>query len=272
MKISFIGAGRVANHLAKALYLQHQIVQVMSPTLAHAEHLAEVVNAEAIDQLTALNSHIDLLIIAISDQAIANCAVTLSETFVEALSDVLVVHTSGSTAMQVLSQRFDRAGVLYPLQSFSLEREVDWSSTPLLIEAQQASDVAILQSLAQSLSSRVYCYDSTQRLSLHLAAVFACNFTNYCYDAAAQLLDGAQVDFQLLYPLILETAAKATQHPPQQMQTGPAVRNDQNILNMHQQLLAQAQRPDLANIYQLMSEAIVQRHFGNLEKVRRAAG
>lgn len=262
MKISFIGSGRVANHLAKALYPAHQIVQVMSPTLVHAQSLAQVVQAEAIDQITALDLQIDLLIIAISDQAIANCAATLSETFVETLSDVLVVHTSGSTALEVLSQHIDRAGVLYPLQSFSLQREVDWSSTPLLIETQQAADLDILQTLAQSLSPRVYCYNSTQRLSLHLAAVFACNFANYCYDAAAQLLDGAQVDFQLLYPLILETAAKAIQHPPVQMQTGPAVRNDQNILNMHQHLLAQAERPDLANIYQLMSEAIVQRHFG----------
>lgn len=258
MKISFIGAGRVANHLAKALQAQHQIVQVMSQTLASAQRLAQAVQAEAIDQLSALDPAVDVLIIAVSDQAIASVIQALPTQ----MQDKLIVHTSGSTAMQVISQHVARAGVLYPLQSFSFEREVDWSSTPLLIEAQHAADLERLQSLVQSLGAREYCYDSTQRLSLHLAAVFACNFANYCYDAAAQLLDGAQVDFQLLYPLILETAQKATQHPPQQMQTGPAVRRDHNILTMHQQLLDQAARPDLAHIYQVMSEAIIERHEG----------
>ena len=257
MKISFIGSGRVASHLAQALYKSNQIVQIISPTLAHAQRLALVVDAEAIDQIAQLDTQIDLLVIAVSDQAIACCVQALAA--IE-LDDVLLVHTSGSTAMQVFGAQFKHIGVFYPLQSFSFERAVDWSNTPFLLEAKQAEDLTVLKSLAESLSHKVYCYNSTQRLSLHLAAVFACNFTNYCYDAAAQLLDGAQVDFQLLYPLILETANKATQYPPQQMQTGPAVRRDHNILAMHQQLLDQAARPDLADLYQLMSEAIIERH------------
>ena len=117
-----------------------------------------------------------------------------------------------------------------------------------------------LHTLAESLSQRVYSYSSVQRLSLHLAAVFACNFSNYCYDMAKQVVDAEQVDFNLLYPLILETAQKATQNDPKQMQTGPAMRQDQNILQMHQQMLAQAQRADLAEVYALMSQQISQRH------------
>lgn len=259
MKISFIGAGRVASHLAQALSVQHQIVQVMSPTLAHAQHLAHAVNAQAIDDLSQLDANTDVLFIAVSDQAIAAVVAALPTS----MQDLLILHTSGSTSIQVFSPSLKRTGVFYPLQSFSFERQVDWSNTPLLLEAKHAQDLELLKTLAESLSQRVYCYDSSQRLSLHLAAVFACNFSNYCYDAAAQLLDGVQVDFQLLYPLILETATKATQYPPHQMQTGPAVRNDHNILNMHQQLLAQAQRPDLADLYQLMSHAIIERHAGN---------
>jgi hypothetical protein len=94
---------------------------------------------------------------------------------------------------------------------------------------------------------------------LHLAAVFACNFSNYCYDMAKQVVDAEQVDFNLLQPLILETAQKATQNDPKQMQTGPAMRQDQNILQMHQQMLALAQRADLAEVYALMSQQISQR-------------
>ncbi|PIL59990.1 F420-dependent NADP oxidoreductase, partial [Acinetobacter baumannii] len=116
---------------------------------------------------------------------------------------------------------------------------------------------------ANSLSKRVYQYTSKQRLTLHLAAVFACNFSNYCFDMAKQVVDAEQVDFGLLYPLILETAKKATENDPKQMQTGPAMRGDQNILAMHQSLLAQANRDDLKQVYQLLSDGIVKRHHSS---------
>ena len=95
---------------------------------------------------------------------------------------------------------------------------------------------------------------------LQTLVVFACNFSNYCYDMAKQVVDAEQVDFSLLYPLILETAQKVTQNDPKQMQTGPAMRQDQNILQMHQQMLAQVQRENLAEVYALMSQQISQRH------------
>lgn len=152
--------------------------------------------------------------------------------------------------------------MFYPLQTFSLERDVDWKATPLFVEATNKDDLAILSDLANSLSKRVYQYTSKQRLTLHLAAVFACNFSNYCFDMAKQVVDAEQVDFGLLYPLILETA-KATENDPKQMQTGPAMRGDQNILAMHQSLLAQANRDDLKQVYQLLSDGIVKRHHSS---------
>jgi predicted short-subunit dehydrogenase-like oxidoreductase (DUF2520 family) len=141
-----------------------------------------------------------------------------------------------------------------------LERVVNWSDTPLFVEAVRQQDLTLLTDLANSLSQRVYQYSSKQRLTLHLAAVFACNFSNYCYDMANQIVDAEQVDFSLLYPLILETANKATVNNPKDMQTGPAMRGDQNILNMHCQLLVEVGRSDLENIYRLMSESILKRH------------
>lgn len=257
MKISFIGSGRVGTHLATALHqLGHQIQHIYSPNLTHAQQLATQVKAHAVNDLLQIDAEIDLLIIAVKDQAIAQVA----EQLPKQLANVLLVHTSGSTDLNVLQKFHERCGVLYPLQTFSFEKSVDWSQVPLLIETHQSQDLCSLEDLAQQLSQRVYVYSSAQRLSLHLAAVFACNFTNYCYDMAKQVVDGASVDFSLLYPLILETADKATLFNPKDVQTGPAVRQDQQILQMHQELLQKQQHGDLVEIYQKMSNAIQHRH------------
>ncbi|WP_130802804.1 Rossmann-like and DUF2520 domain-containing protein [Acinetobacter ihumii] len=256
MRISFVGSGKVATHLARACVQQHQIVQIMSRDLQHAKKLADQVEAEAINDEAQLNTEIDLLILAVSDQSIA----TVIQNIHARLSNVLIVHTSGSTDLKILSDRHPNAGVFYPLQTFSFEREVDWTETPIFIEAKHDESLNILNQLANSLSNRVYAYSSSQRLSLHLAAVFASNFSNACYDMAKQIVDLERVDFSLLYPLMLETAKKATQYDPVQMQTGPAVRNDHNILAMHQHLLQQANRSDLKEIYAVLSQAIMTRH------------
>ncbi|TCB51484.1 DUF2520 domain-containing protein [Acinetobacter sp. ANC 4779] len=256
MRISFIGAGRVAHHLARVLSQHHQIMQIYSRSLEPAQTLAAQVGATATVHISEINPKIDLVIIAVSDQAIASLIAEADQY----LADVLIVHTSGSTDIEVLAKVHARAGVFYPLQTFSLDREITWADTPLFIEAKFEKDLVLLSQVANQLSSRVYQYTSAQRLSLHLAAVFACNFSNYCYDMAKQIVDAQQVDFSLLYPLILETTHKAVQHDPKQMQTGPAMRGDQNILNMHQQMLQDANRDDLKNIYSLMSQQILQSH------------
>ena len=256
MRISLIGAGRVATHLGRVLLKRgHEIVQVYSRDVNHAEALASGISADAVSEIAQLNTYIDLAIIAVSDQAISQVIEQLSNV----LNDVLIVHTSGSTNLSVLTQYHSRSGVFYLLQTFSFERDVDWANTPLFIEASSEQDSQLLNTLAGQISQRVYLYSSEQRLSLHLAAVFACNFSNYCYDMAKQVVDAKQVDFSLLYPLILETAKKATAHDPRQVQTGPAMRGDQNILNMHQQMLVDSDREDLQQCYQMMSEQISKR-------------
>ncbi|WP_122901937.1 Rossmann-like and DUF2520 domain-containing protein [Acinetobacter sp. B51(2017)] len=254
MRMSVLGAGRVAHHLAKVLAKQHQVIDVYSRRLSSAQQLAQQVGANAITQVQALNPEIDLAIIAVSDQAIQS---VISEV-APYLKDVLIVHTSGSTHLDVLSHIHPRAGVFYPLQTFSFESQIDWANTPLFIEAKHEQDQAQLLALADQISQRVYAYNSEQRLSLHLAAVFACNFSNSCFAMAKQVLDAQQVDFSLLYPLMRETTHKATQHDPKQVQTGPAIRGDQHILNMHQQMLMGAKREDLQQVYALMSQQIQQ--------------
>jgi predicted short-subunit dehydrogenase-like oxidoreductase (DUF2520 family) len=254
MRISLLGAGRVAHHLAHVLAEQHQIVDIYSRRLSSAQQLASQVAAQAVSEVQHLNPEIDLAIIAVSDQAIK----TVIAEVAPYLTQACIVHTSGSTHIDVLSQVHPRVGVFYPLQTFSFESQIDWENTPLFIEAHDEQDQAQLLDLAQQISQRVYAYNSEQRLSLHLAAVFACNFSNYCFDMAKQVVDAKQVDFSLLYPLMLETTKKATQHDPKQVQTGPAIRGDQNILNMHQQMLCNAKRHDLQQVYALMSQQIQQ--------------
>lgn len=257
MRITFIGAGRVAYHLAKVLHPDHQIVQVFSRDLEKANRLASLVDAVAISDFEQLSSDIDLVIIAISDQAIAQVIQKISAS----LQQVLIVHTSGSTSLEVLSVVNDKSGVFYPLQTFSYEREIDWTTTPVFVEAVNNHDLDLLTSLAGSLTQKVYQYSSQQRQTLHMAAVFACNFSNYCYDIAKQIVDEQQVDFSLLHPLILETAQKATINDPKEMQTGPAMRGDENILKMHHKLLEKDARNDLVDVYQLLSEGIKTRHL-----------
>ncbi|WP_133746470.1 Rossmann-like and DUF2520 domain-containing protein [Acinetobacter sp. 3664] len=256
MKISLIGSGRVAFHLAQALLAQgHNIVQVYARDFDKTQKFAEKIQAKACQSLQQFQP-VDLIILAVSDSAIAELVKQVHELFPE----TLMVHTSGSTDIEVISHVHEKAGVFYPLQTFSLERNVDWTATPLFVEAVADVDQKLLSDLANSLSNRVYQYSSKQRLTLHLAAVFACNFSNYCFDMAKQIVDAEQVDFSLLYPLMIETAKKATENDPKHMQTGPAVRGDQNILAMHQNLLAQAERDDLKEVYQLLSDGIVKRH------------
>nr|WP_174506163.1 Rossmann-like and DUF2520 domain-containing protein [Acinetobacter sp. Marseille-Q1620] len=257
MRISFIGSGRVATKLAQALYGKHQIIQIISPNINNAKKLADLVHADAADDFSDIQSDVDLVVIAVSDQAISDVIQKLHLV----LPETCIVHTSGSTGLEVLTKQHARSGVFYPLQTFSFERVTEWENTPLFVEAAERDDLNLLTELAKELSQRVYQYDSVQRLSLHLAAVFACNFSNYCYDMAKQIVDAKQVDFSLLYPLILETANKATQNDPRLMQTGPAMRGDLNILQMHKAMLLADRREDLAEIYQLMSDGIENRQY-----------
>lgn len=255
MKIGFIGSGRVATHLAFKLHQQHQVVQIYSQNYDHAEKLALHMQADAIHDLNEFNQDLDVLIISVSDQAIETVAQQLAQLNFRGL----IVHTSGSTHLNILSEYLNRVGVFYPLQTFSFDCAVDWNNTPLFVEANSESDIYLLTDLAGEISSKVYQYSSEQRLSLHLAAVFACNFSNYCYDMAKHIVDEQQVDFALLYPLILATAKKATQIDPKHAQTGPAMRSDDKILEMHQYMLKKSKSTELSHIYEMLSDGIKKR-------------
>lgn len=253
ISISFIGSGRVATQLAHVLSTQHSIQQIFSRQFEHAHTLASNVNAEAITDLNQLKT-VDLLIIAVSDQAIPKVAQQLA-----AMSySGLVVHTSGSTDLTCLTRQGLRAGVFYPLQTFSFGQQINWQQTPIFIESVHTKDTDLLSALAQSLTTKIFLYSSAQRLSLHLAAVFACNFSNYCIDIAQQILQQQQVDPSLLNPLIVGTIEKLQHNAAVDNQTGPAQRHDQSTMELHHALLNQ--HVDWQHIYDIMSHGIQARH------------
>src|ERR1700731_1989037 len=179
MRITIIGSGNVATHLAAAFKnAGHRIVQVYSRDMQNAALLAYHVGAEPIDDLNQVNPETDIFIISVKDDAIISIAKTLSK------HQKLIVHTSGATDLSSLSAFTSNAGVFYPLQTLSKNKEVDFFTVPLCIEGADEAITQELEQLAQTISNHVYRINSEQRKILHLAAVFACNFPNYLYAIA----------------------------------------------------------------------------------------
>lgn len=252
MRITLIGSGNVATHLGAAFKnAGHHITQVYSRNAHNAALLAYHIGAKATDDLNNLDPNTDIFIISVSDDAIAGIAQELSK------HNKLIVHTSGATDLYNILAFTDNAGVFYPLQTFSKTKEVDFLTVPVCIEGANETITQTLKELAQSISNNVVEIDSTQRKTLHLAAVFACNFPNYLYHIAQELLADKQMDFNLLRPLILETAEKVQNNLPANVQTGPAIRNDQKTMEAHWALLDY--EPEWATLYKMLSQGIIKK-------------
>lgn len=249
LKIVLIGSGNVATHLAQALYKAgFSIAQVYSRTLEHAQQLAQTIHAEYTDNVGELVPDGDLYIFSLKDSAL--------QPVLESLPSLpgIFVHTAGSVPLSLFERYHDRNGVMYPLQTFSKQREVDMKTVPFFIEANTQEDARLLRDVASALSSQVQELSSERRKTLHLAAVFANNFTNHLYAQAADLLEKNELPWDLLLPLIRETAAKVERLHPKQAQTGPAVRYDKNVINEHLKMLSHD--PDKQAIYSLLTESI----------------
>jgi predicted short-subunit dehydrogenase-like oxidoreductase (DUF2520 family) len=249
-----IGAGNVGVHLAKALHGQgFRIRQVYSRTEVAARELAAAVEAEYTVSLDEIVADAGLYIVSLTDAAL----VELIPSLAARKENGLMVHTAGSIPMDVWQGAARRYGVLYPMQTFSKRRAVDFREVPFFIEANSGEDARLLTAVAQRLSGKVFEATSAQRQCLHLAGVFAGNFTNHLYALAAGLLKKQELPFDLLLPLIDETARKVHSLAPLEAQTGPAARGDSGVMSKQLELLAED--PALQHIYELMSESIYNR-------------
>ena len=227
MRIALIGRGRVATHMGKALLKAgHKVVSVNSRTLAE------------------LPQDADVYIIAVKDSALQEVISKVTK----GREGQLFLHTAGSMPLSVFEGYADNAGVLYPMQTFSMDREVDFREIPLFIEGADPR----IRAVAESLSGHVYELSTADRKYLHLAAVFACNFANHCYTLAADVLQKKGLPFDVMLPLVDETARKVHELHPTEAQTGPAVRGDQNVMQAQAALLDGKAK----EIYELLSQSI----------------
>lgn len=250
MKIVLIGAGNLATHLGKALHAAgHDMVQVFSRTIQSAETLASLLDAEPLTDMAQVRDDADVYIFSVKDSALEQLISQLCGG-----EKKVFLHTAGSMPMSVFRGKALHYGVLYPMQTFSKQREVDFSIIPCFIEANDEFALKQIEGLAGQISHRVYQLSSEDRKYLHLSAVFACNFANHCYAASQELLQQHGIPFDVMLPLIDETAAKVHGMTPKEAQTGPAVRYDENVIGKQIQLLEN--QPYFQKIYDCMSKSI----------------
>lgn len=252
--IAIIGAGNLASNLAKALYKKgFRIIQIYSRTEESARGLAEQVESVWTTNIGHITTDALLYITALTDTAL----IELIPQLIKGREHGLWVHTAGSISMSVWSDYASRCGVFYPMQTFSKQREVDFSELSIFIEATSPDDTELLEAVARSLTKKVYETNSGHRMKLHLAAVFACNFTNHMYALSADILEEAGIPFDAMLPLIDETARKVHHLHPQDAQTGPAVRYDKEVMNKHLSMLTG--KTYMREIYRLISQSIASR-------------
>lgn len=248
MKVVFIGSGNLATWLSLEMKRAGlTICQIYSRTDRHAEHLAKALACPWTTSVEAISADADLYVFSLKDTALQPVLDKMKP------NGGLWIHTAGSMPLEIFKGYTSRYGVMYPLQTFSKERTVDFKEIPLFLEASSDTEAQVLKEIAVRLSRNVSFLSSDRRRSLHLAAVFACNFVNRMYALAGRILEEKDIPFNVLLPLIDETAAKVHTMNPVKAQTGPAVRYDENVIHNH---LAMLSDPDMQAIYRQISQSI----------------
>jgi len=246
MKINIVGSGNVATHLGRQLSKSVEILSVYSRNTENAKQLANLLSCGVLEGLEGLPSEADLTIVSVKDDA-------LSEVMAKIPKGIKVVHTSGSVGMDVF-KGFDRCGVLYPLQTFSKQKMVEFDGVPVLIEANTLAFESELVELASKfLSKDVRIVNASQRKKIHMAAVFACNFTTQLWAESESILKEDELDLSILLPLIKETISKVEEMGPKAALTGPAKRKDVQIIASHLNKLKGEQK----EIYELLTKRIL---------------
>lgn len=244
MQIVLIGSGNVAFHLAKAFTeAQIPISQIFGRNTTELQKISEQFS---IPFSTETLADADLYIISVSDSSIAEVSSLIKN------KNVLVAHTSGSVSREALSGNY-RKSVFYPLQTFSKSKNLDYSKIPFFIDAENENDEEILKNLASKISKNVMLANDEKRKYIHLTAVFACNFVNHLYARAKEISDSQGIPFDYFLPLIDETTQKIHELEPKLAQTGPAIRNDEKVLKLHESLLTDEEK---LKIYKTLNESI----------------
>ena len=249
-RVVILGSGNVATHLAKAIDKSHDVVQIYSRNIQHADSLAKKLKkCKPTCKIEDITTDADIYIVAISDDSIKDVITSMPQV------SGIIAHTSGSVGMEVFSKG-KSSGVFYPLQTFSKDIDVKITEVPFFLEATDTETMLKLESLASSLSEKVYKADSRQRQALHISAVFACNFFNHLLDISTEILKEKGYTLEILEHLIKATVTKALEIGPHDAQTGPARRGNTATINKHLESLDK----DKQKIYSLLSQSIIDRY------------
>lgn len=247
--ITLLGSGNVASHLGPALYKAgFKINQVYSPSHNHARLLASTIGASAVSIPSEIDLSADVFLFMLKDDGVLPLASALD------LTGKLLINTSGNSSVNLLENSSARRAIIYPLQTFSKQVEMDLTRISFFIESSVAADLTILRELSAVFSEKVYLADSALRQRLHLAGVIASNFSNHMYAIASRLLVENGMPFSILEELIKQTSAKALSMDPEEAQTGPAIRYDQHVLDSQLGLLSA--HPEWKQLYHLISQDI----------------
>ena len=270
MQIVFLGSGNLATNLSLALKAAGEdIIQIFSRTKENAQALADKLHCDSCTSISDIRTDADVYIFSVKDDALPSLIEQLAVKFSSSLSTEesggrvpIFLHTAGSVPMSVFPSNIQTPprglgglsyGVLYPMQTFSKDRAVNFREIPCFIEASDNATLGIIKDMASKISDNVVEYSSDKRKKLHLAAVFACNMTNHCYRLAEKVLEEEGIDFSLYQPLIQETANKVRELSPRKAQTGPMVRYDRNIMDAQIDLINDERT---RQIYRLMADSI----------------
>ncbi len=249
-RVVIIGSGNVATSLAHGMAARCEVAQIYSRRLAHARLLADAVGCpDAVDDLGALVPDADAYIIAVSDDAIAGVIAAVPD------NGALWIQVSGSKPASLFKGHRARYGVLWPMQSFSREMVVPLDEVHFFAEGSDDAALRDVLELGSLLSRHVTAVDSAQRLQLHIASVFSCNFANHMWTLASEVLDDAGLSFDAMLPLIRTTVDKLDHLAPAQSQTGPAVRHDRQVIERHLAMLD----GDKRELYRLLTDSIIHR-------------
>ena len=244
MKIAILGSGNVAYHLAKMF--KEKNIPISQIFGRNEKDLQEISEQFEIPFSTTELADAELYFIAVNDAAVAAISKNIKN------QNSLVAHTSGSLPKEILEGNYRKAS-FYPLQTFSKSKMLQYSEIPFFVEAENEADSQILENLALKISEKVMKSDYEKRKYIHLTAVFACNFVNHLFARAKEISDSQHIPFDYFLPLIKETTLKIEKIEPKLAQTGPAIRNDEKILQLHEALITEEEH---LKIYQVMNESI----------------
>ena len=245
IKIILLGAGNVGHHLSKAFNKSTEIDLVQWYSRDNSKVSYNDIDTEIINDLSKIKSA-DIYIISISDSYVGEISKRLN------VSEKLVVHTSGSLDLSIIDNK-NRRGVFYPLQTLSKNKEIELAKVPICIESENNKDLVLLETISKYIGCKTHKIDYNQRKILHLAAIFSNNFVNHMFTIAKEILDDKNLDFNILKPLINETVDKIHKLDPENAQTGPAIRNNNEIILNHIKTL---KKDDHKKLYELMTKLI----------------